>query len=67
MNQRIVHDMAERITHAIVGVFKNLLMESEVSDAREVVADIVKIGLELYESEVENMRRRLNPLEPSKN
>jgi hypothetical protein len=69
MDQRIVQDMAERITHAVVGVFRNLLRPEEIKDAEEVVFDITKVGLELYETEVEQTRRRLNPLElkPSKN
>jgi hypothetical protein len=67
MNRRIMHDMAERITCAVVGVFRNLMREEEYADARDVVMDIVTVGLELYETEVEKTRRRLNPLEPSKN
>jgi hypothetical protein len=63
MNQRLVHDAAEAMAHALLDVVKPCIREEEWRDAVSEFYAVCKAGLEAYELRVDRMQKRLRPLD----
>jgi hypothetical protein len=61
VNQRLVHDAAVAMAHALLDLVVPLLREEEKLTAFNEFYVVCKAGIDAYELQVDRMHKRLNP------